>query len=168
MGYALIIDDDEKMVESITTLMSDHGLSLDSANTWDEGFAGFLATSPELVIADYNLPGSKHGLRLLFEIARLRPTVRLILFSAYVTKDDVGRIEDLGLADLVLQKLNPVASGRTLLLEVAAARDRALGETNWTNFAASARRGRRVTDEDLEQLDGFLREHRLPRGTVHP
>lgn len=166
MSYALIIDDDAALVESLTDLMEGAGLELDSAGTWDEGLARFLATSPELVIADYNLPGSKHGLRLLFDMARLRPTTRLVLISAYVTEEDVKKIEGLGLADRALRKVNPVASGRELLKEVEQARKRALegADTDWRQFAKAARQSRAISDEELEQLDSFLREHRLPNG----
>lgn len=162
MSYALLIDDDATLVQSLTSLVSESGLELDSAATWDEGLARFLATSPELVVADYNLPGSKHGLRLLFDIARLRPTVRLVLFSAYVTEEDIKLIQDIGLADLALRKTDPLVSGRVLLKEVEAARDRAGAATDWTEFGRAAKRARRITDAGFEELDGFLRTHRLP------
>lgn len=163
MSYALLIEDDPALVKSLTKLMDESGLRLDVATTWDDGLARFLATSPEVVIADYNLPGSEHGLRLLFEIARLRPTTRLVLASAYVTEGDVEKIEALGLIDVALRKIDAVATARRLLAEVENARDRAnagLG-TDWAQFATAAQRKRDVSEKEFDELDAFLREHRI-------
>ena len=80
------------------------GLELKTAATWDEGMALFHALSPELVIADYNLPGSTHGIQLLAEVRRLRPSVRLLLLSGVVGTDALDEAKRIGAAHRVLAK----------------------------------------------------------------
>jgi CheY-like chemotaxis protein len=160
MSYALLIDDDRELVESIERLVEARGLRLDTAHTWDEGLALFQALSPDVVIADYNLPGSRHGLRLLSEIARLRPSVRLVLISAYLRQADVEKVQELGLVDRVLRKIDPMTTARAVLEEVASAAATTDAPTDWAAFARAAK-GRRVPDRDFDALDEILKA-RLP------
>lgn len=81
MGLALIIDDDESLLESIRRLADLRDLRLDTASTWEEGLSLFHVIAPCLVIADYHMPNSRNGLQLLAEIKGLQPSVRVILLE---------------------------------------------------------------------------------------
>lgn len=162
MAYALLIDDDTALTSGLAQLAQSEGLDLRIANSWEQGLALFHSIRPVLVIADYNLPGSLHGLRLLLTISRLRPSVRMLLVSAYLNESDVARVEQLGLVDRVLRKLDGVATNRILLEEIRDAAAHANDDTDWVAFAEANRRAAAVSEEDLNQLDGFLQASRFP------
>jgi len=86
MVYALLIDDDAAITQAAKTTIEAQGLHIEIASTWDDGLAKFYAYSPDLVISDYNLPGSRMGLALLSEVSKLRPSVRLVLISAFLNE----------------------------------------------------------------------------------
>src|SRR5216684_3471540 len=121
--YALLIDDDAGIATSLSRAAGLAGLELVTAASWEDGLAQFQVHAPKLVIADYNLPGSAHGLILLAEIRRLTPAVRLILLSAYIDDKDVTEIEALGLVDRAIPKLGSDTT-ELLLAEIADAKAR--------------------------------------------
>ncbi len=160
MVYALMIDDDEALRESVQRTASLAGFELMTVPTWDEGLTLFHVHSPDLAIVDYNLPGSKHGLKLIAEIRSLRPSVRLILLSAYIDDDDVSEIESLGLVDRAISK---VASGNAIeaiLDELRAASERAGRPTNWVDVAVAHQRAETVSSSALDELDRRLKDRR--------
>lgn len=162
MAYALLIDDDPEILQSAAGAVQASGLSLLTASTWKEGLEKFHAHSPELVISDYNLPGSEMGLSLLVQIARLRPSTRLILISGYLNDADADRVRELGLVDDVMSKNDPVDTAREILREVRNAAERAETSTDWASFGQAAAQRRSTDESALAQLDGFLRTNRLP------
>lgn len=162
MAYALLIDDDAEILRSAVTAVRASGLSLLTASSWEEGLDKFYAHSPELVISDYNLPGSEMGLSLLVEIARLRPSTKLILISGYLNDSDAAEVRSLGLVDDVMSKNDPVETARVIVSEVRRASERAKAPTDWAEFGRAAGEKRAVDPEALARLDGFLKLHRLP------
>lgn len=161
MVYALLIDDDDAITESARGAISGMGLHVEIASTWDEGLAKFYAYSPDLVISDYNLPGSKMGLALLSSVARVRPSVRLVLVSAYLNEQDAIEVEKLGLVDRVIRKTSAVDSAKAIIEEVRAAASRSSEGTNWASFAESSLRADQVDQGDLDTLDNYLQVNRL-------
>jgi CheY-like chemotaxis protein len=119
----------------------------------------FQVHSPLLVIADYNLPDSRHGLQLLAEIRRITPAVRLVLLSAYIDDQDVHDIEALGLVDRAIPKLQAGAT-EDLLSELEDARRRAETTTDWPAYARAHREARRVEQPDIDALDARIRKAR--------
>lgn len=163
MSYALLIDDDVALVSEMTKVVESAGLRLDTASSWDEGLGKFNGLAPDVVIADYNLPGSRHGLQLLLEIARLRPSVRLVLISAYLNEGDVEKVRALGLVDEVRRKSDPVQTARYVMGLVDDAREKQGQNTDWAAFSR-ARRRKAISESDLEDLDSFLQTERLGQG----
>lgn len=162
MTYALLIDDDLGLLESAKAAVQAYGLEVMTASTWEEGLAKFQAMSPNLVIADYNLPGSRQGLSLLFEIANLQPSVRLVLFSAYLRDEDVTAVEQLPFIHRAFRKTDAVATARAILDEVRLASEASRQRTDWTAFGQAAERTERVSADALQRLDEFLSTNRLP------
>jgi CheY-like chemotaxis protein len=110
MPTSLVIDDDEGLISSLQGAAAAAGLSIATAKSWDEGLASFIALGPSLVVADYNMPGSLNGLRLLGRIRALRPSVRLVLFTAYLDEADMAELVAGGLVDRVLTKGSGLSS----------------------------------------------------------
>jgi DNA-binding NtrC family response regulator len=162
MPYALLIDDDHQITRSASDLVRDSGLTIETAGTWEEGISKFNAYAPDLVISDFHLPGSEMGLRLLIEMSRIKPSVRLILISAYLDEDDVARIKELNLVHDVVRKTDPVATARRILAEVRGAANRAENPTDWVSFARESSRLDSVDPAAITALDQFLKGSRLP------
>jgi CheY-like chemotaxis protein len=158
MATTLLIDDDAGLRTTLEAAAGDTGLSLRTTGDWDEGLALFHTLSPDLVIADYNLPGSDHGLRLLVEIKAMRPSVRVILISGVVDAAALERAEALGLVERVLSKGSSVATTKALLEEIERAEANASLTSNWPSVAR-AHLGNRAIDQDaFEELDAALRQ----------
>lgn len=161
MSYGLFIDDEESIRTAAREMAATAGLRLDVAASWEEGIQSFYALSPDLVISDYNLPGSTLGLQLLLEIRRLRPSVRLVLISAFLNPEDVDRVMELGLVDRVVRKTDPVQTARVIVEELRRAKIAGDSSTQWADFAVAAVSYTTVSQDDLQSLDDFLRVQRL-------
>ena len=154
MAAGLLIDDDEGILRGVEHAAQTRGLDLVAASTWDEGLALFHVLGPNLVIADYNMPGSRHGLQLLARVGRLRPSVRLILVSGYLAEDDLARVEALGLVHRAIAK---DGSGAALIEEVANAAARADQLVDWRAYASAYLAREAVPEGELGELDTLLR-----------
>ncbi len=155
MACALMIDDDAPLLESMVAAAELNELHLDTAASWEAGLASFHALSPELVICDYDMPGSRHGLRLLAEIRRKRPSTRLILFSGYIDDNDIERVLALGLVDKALTK-GSSGNQRELIEEIRAAAEGGSVSDDLKAQALAYMSAEKVTDEALDALDEII------------
>ena len=162
MGFALLIDDDQSLLKSIGRLVVLNHLRLEIAATWDEGLGLFHVLAPSVVIADYHMPNSRNGLQLLAEVKRLRPSVRVVLVSAYINDEDVKRIEALNIIDRALRKIDLTQTVEKILDEIRRANESDDDHTDWVAFAKARVRVAKASREELDQLDEFFRENRAP------
>ena len=162
MGSALLIDDDQSLLESIRRVAEFDHLRLDIAATWEEGLSLFHVLAPNVVIADYHMPNSRNGLLLLAEIKRLRPSVRVILVSAYINDQDVERVESLRIIDRALRKTDLMQTVESIRDEIRSANESEHELTDWVAFARARVRAAKTTEEELDQLDQFFRSNRAP------
>ena len=162
MGFALLIDDNEALLASIKRLTDLNNLRLDIAASWDEGLGLFHVLGPSAVIADYHLPGSRHGLQLLAEIKRLRPSVRVVLVSAYINDEDIKSVEALGIIDRSLRKTDLTQTVDNILEEIRCANESDNKDTDWVAFAEARVRAAKASSEDLDRLDEFFKKNRAP------
>lgn len=163
MSASLLIDDDEELLKSLSGAAKLAGFEILIASTWDEGLGLFEAFGPRLVVADYHMPNSRHGLQLLAEVKRLRPSVRVILLSAYINDDDVDAIMKLQLIDRVLRKLDLLQTMDALLNEFREASTGTEAPTDWVGFAEARMKAASSSRPALEQLDQLFTQHRAPR-----
>lgn len=156
LASALIVDDDVALLDTWTRLIEANGLAVETADTWESGLTAFHVFSPDLVIADYNLPGSAHGLKLLAEVRRLRPTVRLILISGVVEPSQLAAAESLGIADRVLSKGDSAHAIEVIVEEIRSVTEEASNSTDWALFADAWTHAASIDVEALEELDRLL------------
>ena len=154
MIAALLIDDDIEVLASLERSVSTEGLQVRTASSWNDGLAQFYVLSPDLVIADYNMPGSKHGLQLLAEVRNLRPSVRLVLVSGVLEESDLESVHQLGIVDRVLPKGTQTVDA--LIEEIRNASQAMQNPTNWETFARLHGEAGRVSPTDLDALDRRL------------
>ncbi|MCY3886392.1 MAG: response regulator [Chloroflexi bacterium] len=161
MGLALLIDDDLPLLESIRRAANLNELAFETAATWDEGLGLFHVLAPSVVIADYHMPNSRNGLQLLAEIKRLRPSVRVVLVSAYINDEDVERVEALNVVDRALRKMD-LTTVETILDEIRLANESDHELTDWVAFANARVRAAQASGEELDRLDEFFKTNRAP------
>ena len=160
-AHILLIDDNPEFTESIQENFILHGIEIETASEWGEGVSKFRVGLHELVIADYNLPGSNHGLKLLAKIKPLRPSSELILISGATTSVPENKIRISGLVDTYLPK-NAALPG--ILLEKAKlALDRTKQPTNWAETARAHVAGYEVDEKSIEDIDRLLRKDIKPK-----
>lgn len=156
MGRALLIDDDIDLLASYEAAASARSLPLETASTWDDGLNAYLVRRHDLVIADYNMPGSRMGLRLLVEIRRANPGTRLVLLSGFIDEADIAEVERLGLADkAIIKSLSGTADEVIAELRAAAEADRS-APTDWRAVAEAYAAAAEVTDAELDALDAAI------------
>ena len=155
----LIIDDDEDILNSVRRLSRAVGHEVLIAATWKEGLALFHALSPDLVIADYNLPGSQHGLKLLAEIRSVRPSVRLILISGIVEPNSLTMAASLAVVDRVLSKGDSTATLEVLLEEIGRAAEGARRTTDWRAVARAHVSASNLDQQEFERIDALFESH---------
>lgn len=151
----LLVEDDEAFGASLRSALAARGYPTDLATTWDDGLAAFRTGGHELVVADYNLPGSSHGLRLLAAAKLLVPSSRLVLISGALSPAAETLAESTSL--ITFFRKTPKLASELLPLVEAAAR-RATEPTDWQAFATGY-----VADLDrdfpeVRQIDEALRK----------
>lgn len=150
----LLIDDELQFAESMRRSLATSGATIDVAHTWDDGIRNFRVGLHELVIADYNLPGSKHGLKLLAAIKPLRPSARLILISGELTSQAQTVVRETPLVDRYLEKTSDLSL--ELLREASEAVTREKDPTNWVTVAGAHLNAGQISDADIEQINSLL------------
>jgi CheY-like chemotaxis protein len=156
MATTLVIDDDAALLASLQAAARLSKVELATAASWEEGLVLFQILSPDLVIADYNLPGSKHGLRLLARIRRLRPSVRLVLVSGYFEEADLEKVMELGIVDRALTKGSAADTAHALIEEARAAGLRDATPTDWVGYSKAYLASAAVSEDELRSLDALL------------
>lgn len=156
MALALLVDDDTGLLASVEGTVSVAGLDLVTAASWDEGLALFQILSPDLIIADYNMPESSHGLRLLVRMRRLRPSVKVALVSGYLSEDDLKRVADRNFVDTAMTKGSAVETARAITSAVKDLGGEAAAPTDWVEYAEAYLRTSQLSTNELDELDALL------------
>lgn len=151
----LLIDDDVEFSETIKANLSTRGIPIDHASNWKDGMDLFHVGLHELVIADYNLPGSNHGLKLLAEIRPLRPSTELILISGAITSVPEDKIKSSGLVSEYFPKDSRLVP--KLAAKATEAARRAQSGTEWHAVAQGHVEGGQIDVSVVDEIDRLLR-----------
>lgn len=150
----LLVEDEQTVADSYIKSFEDEGLKVELATTWEEGLAKFRVAGHELVIADYNLPGSRHGLQLLLAMKRLVPHSRMLLISGAMSPRAEGLAKTIEFLDGFHAKR--VGLSDTLLLEATQVADHADEPTDWRKFASGYLSDPRAQQAELDEIDNAL------------
>ena len=152
-ALVLVIDDDPDFLDPLRDRFVILGIEADYSTTWDEGLDAFRVGQHELVLADYNLPGSEHGLQLLCRVKELNPATRLVLISGKFGADERKDIERV--VDRFLEK---VADLDEIVREARDAAERSGDVSNWPSMAAAFHDPADPDEESRRAVDDRLRD----------
>jgi chemotaxis methyl-accepting protein methylase/FixJ family two-component response regulator/signal transduction histidine kinase len=130
-GLVLIVDDDPDVRDTLEVLIKSEGYSVITAR---DGLAALaacasLAITPDILLADYNLPGSLDGLALKPALeTQVGEEVTTIILSGDISHDALRRFKESGVAVM----LKPVSADMLFqgLSKAVAARKSAVDETS--------------------------------------
>ena len=151
----LLVEDDEGVIDSYRRMFETDGIPLDVAETWDQALALFRVAGHRLVIADYNLPGDEHGLRLLVQMKLLVPSTKLVLISGALSRPAEELARKVELIDHFYPKTSTLPDA---LIELArAAIEQADIETDWARVGREFLTPTDAVDSALSEIDDALR-----------
>lgn len=79
----LVVDDDQAFAYLLQQVLKGKGYSVDTANDSEEGYRGFLAFKPDLIITDIQIP-RQSGLELVRRIRNHDSSIRAIYMSGQI------------------------------------------------------------------------------------
>lgn len=153
---ALLVEDNDAFAEELHAALSDRGLRLDRASSWEEGLELFRVNGYELVIADYNLPNTEHGLALLARVKTLIPSCRLVLISGALTPGAERSLDEVGVLDAYYSK-GDVNLTAKLAEHVERAGTDAKAPTDWQSFATGYVSDLDRDHPEIRSIDHLLR-----------
>lgn len=136
----LVVEDEERLLESIREGLVHSGYVVDTALDGEEGSFMAFANDYDLIILDINLP-KKDGFQILKEVRENNREVNIIMLTALSDVDDRVRGFDLGANDYVLKPFHfeeLKARIRSLLRRKTTIKD-ALIESNGISFDTTKR-----------------------------
>lgn len=151
----LLVEDDENVIQSYRRTFEGDGLIVDVAETWDDALSLFRVVGHRLVIADYNLPGDEHGLRLLVEMKLLVPSANLVLISGALSQPAEELAEQIPLIDSFYPKtshLPDILAGLAM-----SAVEQSDDETDWRQVGEKFLTPNDVVDSSIAKIDDALR-----------
>lgn len=113
----LFVEDDLNTQEQIKMILEDDVKELIQAYNGDEGYETFLATRPDIILTDINMPFS--GLELTKKIKKIDKKIPIIIISAFADTENLLASINLGTngfitkpidIDLLYKQLNKVAT----------------------------------------------------------
>lgn len=121
MPKVLIVDDEERLRNTMRKLLAVEGLEADSAGSGAEAIEKMRAGKFDVVILDVRMPGMT-GVETLAEIKKIDPEVEVIILTGYASVDTAKDIMKLGAYDYLLKPY----SREELMERIDAAFDRKL------------------------------------------
>lgn len=101
----LVIDDEERMCDSLKALLTTVGYEVETATDGDEALDIILSKEFDVILSDIKLPG-KDGLELLREAKRKDPSSVVILMTAYASLESAVSAVSEGAYDYLLKPID--------------------------------------------------------------
>ena len=87
MTKILIVDDDAELRKTVSDVLNAAGYSTDMAASGNEALERVLAEKYDIAILDMMMPG-RDGMDVLMELRRIRPSIRVIMITAFATVEN--------------------------------------------------------------------------------
>lgn len=100
MKKILIVDDDPEFRENLSEILNQSGYETESAGSASDAFEKLKIVEYDLVLLDFMMP-KLSGLDAIFEIKRLRPTIKLIMITAFASIEHAVTAVKKGVSDYI-------------------------------------------------------------------
>jgi two-component system, NtrC family, response regulator HydG len=120
----VIIDDNPRSLELLSTALAHDGLAVYTASTPEAGLELVYTHRPQLVLTDLKMPGMD-GLEVLEQVLRFNPTIDVVIMTAHYTVETAVEAIRKGAADYLSKplKLNVLRERVGRLVESARQKD---------------------------------------------
>jgi len=100
----LIVEDEDTLSASVQRVLTREGYHVDVAGSSESAIQLLLTSAYDLVISDVILPGLS-GIDLLKSFRKSRPEQKVIIMTAYVSREVAMEAVDAGACDFLLKPL---------------------------------------------------------------
>ena len=137
MHRAMVVEDDEMLADNLRTYLEKRGWDVSVFHTVDSALAMLESLRPDVIVADYILPG-KTGLELLKEVRAVDPQIKVVMATGHGDVQLAVEAMRSGAYDYICKPL--------VLAELGLLLERAIGTTRMENTlsfyqSSQARRG---------------------------
>src|SRR4030066_1085686 len=101
----LIVDDDERVVQSIAGVLEDEGFQVITAKSGEEAIEIFEQKRPDVTLLDIWMPGMD-GIEVLKRLKRMVPDCQVIMISGHATISTAMAAVKLGAFDFIEKPLS--------------------------------------------------------------
>lgn len=149
----LLVDDDES-VESDARAIKTHGVDCDFCQDRQVALDLFQVNHYDVVVSDFKLPGTDHGLKLLVKMRSVKPSTKIILISAYVNKKHEPQLKSVsGLLKLFQKPFDPKELADTIIKALSEIPE---NQTNWEEVALATIEQGTMSLEDIHKINREL------------
>jgi len=105
-GNIFIVDDDRYVLDSVSTLLREHGFNVTAFSNGQEAVRQFVSEPVDLVLTDVNMP-IMTGIELLEKIRFLDRETPVLLMTAYADLDTAVQAIQMGAFDFIIKPYRP-------------------------------------------------------------
>jgi DNA-binding NtrC family response regulator len=117
MTQILVVDDEVAIREILTEFLSNHGYSVEGAETGAQALAKARSMRPQVILLDILMPGM-NGIEALKRLRQESPGSAVIMISGHADTDLALQALDLGAYDFIQKPLDLKYLERTLLAKI--------------------------------------------------
>ncbi len=103
---ALVIDDEQIVLDSVGTLLRDEGFDVDISLHGREGLDWAIERKYDVILSDIRMPDIG-GIRVLRDVKRIHPSLPVIMITGYASVDSAVQAMKLGAADYIEKPFEP-------------------------------------------------------------
>ena len=103
---ALVIDDEQIVLDSVATLLRDEGFDVDVSLNGREGLDWAIERKYDVILSDIRMPDIG-GMRVLRDVKRIHPSLPVIMITGYASVDSAVQSMKLGAADYIEKPFEP-------------------------------------------------------------
>ena len=103
---ALVIDDEQIVLDSVSTLLRDEGFEVDVSLDGREGLDWAIERKYDVVLTDIRMPDIG-GMKVLRDVKRINPALPVIMITGYASVESAVQAMKLGAAEYIEKPFEP-------------------------------------------------------------
>ena len=103
---ALVIDDEQIVLDSVSALLTDEGFEVDVSLDGRQGLDWAIERNYDIVLTDIRMPDIG-GMKVLRDVKRINPTLPVIMITGYASIESAVQAMKLGAAEYIEKPFEP-------------------------------------------------------------